>query len=303
MNSTIFKLYGSRYIRQVEQVEGNDFTRLCNYIAEGDIWHNFICPEVTRVNDQYGCGNYYCTKRDGFDVLLTDFYAIDTVGSDMVVPVRVNENTVYGMSVAFHYMYVNKISQFALTQEGKTYTFYAPRKKPIVVDPDLGLLYNHTIPFVVMRKVYGKFICDIQNDRKEDDIYVYGNYTDTQLRLLCDLLVNNYSPKILKTIRSWPREWVRTNKYEKATYTTIRIANEWDCVHLTPVKQPNLPNTIDLVVSKDSLIKFLDAWESRLELCDTFTLVFLGHTIRFFEGEPLALIDKPSLKVTTHEVR
>jgi len=292
MNIALFSRKKDGHLSYSFDVHSDDDFKTCiMYLTEGDIWRNFIYPEVNRVNDQYRCGNFYCTKRDGFEVLITDFYEIDIAGSDMVIPVRVNENTVYGMSVALHYMCVHKIPKFTITQEGKTYTFYAPRKKPIVVDPNLGLLYNHTIPFVVMRKINGKFICDIQNDRKENDRYVYGNYTETQLKLLCDLLLNNYSPKILKTIRSWPREWVRTNKYEKATYNTIRVANAWDCVHLTPVKQPNLPTTIDLVLTKDSLIKFLEAWESHLQFCDSFTLVFLGHTVRFFEGEPMASAD------------
>lgn len=252
------------------------FKIFIGYLSEGDIWSNFLIPNFGNSKSRYTCGNYYCTKRDGYDLLLTDFYTLDITDADQVNPVRVNENTVYGMLVAFHTMRVNKVPEFTVTQEGHKYTFYAPGRKSIIVDPDLGNLYNHTVPIVIVRKVNGIFTWETQSINEKDN---------EQLELLCNLVIKNYPSNLLNILRGWP--CIETNKDKKISFNNIEICNAYSSVHLKLKKRPDPKNFSDLFLTKNSFFKFLEAWESRLQFCDSFTLVFLGETLRFFEGEPL----------------
>lgn len=251
---------------------------LMHYLrSEGTIWSYLIDPSIK--NDTYSPGNYFFTRRDSLYLYIAeDYYLDDDDPEQEFKPTVVLLNTMLGLLIAFKYMRTHKIPEFTLTLENKHYTFTGPAIKTIVVDPDLGNLYNETIPRIIARRINGVFEYDLCPANNPENQHIY---------LLPKLLEKNYAQDLFITLHEWPNRMANWQESEKkARYGSVGIENGGDVIELKD-KTKGIGYSGWLIITKESLKKFLQAWDSHLQFCDSFTLVFLGRTLRFFEGEPL----------------
>lgn len=283
MSVTTFRLTAHRYVSTDLNINQSDIEILFDYISQVNIWSTLIDPSISRKNNIYSCGNYYCTKREGSDLLLTDFISLHEDEQEWP-PLIVNENTVYNMVIVFRYLCLQSVPQFTVTQEGQRYTFTAPNIEPIVIDPDLGKIYNDMIPLISVQT---------SNKLMEGKIKALYNSnslcyipTGEHLDIFYNIFIKNLSHSDATTRYADVYKWLQQADNETIIYNDIKITNNGSEFRARPIQQ-SPHNFITLILSSDSLLKFLQAWETQLQFCDSFTLVFLGETLRFFEGEPI----------------
>lgn len=276
MNTIKFTCDGCYYNASERNVKNGDFLALYLFFtSERIIWSYLFDPSVN--GDPYSSGNYYFTRRDSLYLYIAeDHYLDDDDPEQEFKPAVILLNTMLGIEIALKYMRTNKIPEFILTLEGKRYTFTGPTINTIVVDPDLGNLYNEIVPRIVARRNNGIFEYDLCPDKNPQGEAIY---------LFTKLLAKNYPQDLFITLHEWPNRmanWQESDK--KVKYDSIAITNGGESIDIS------LKRSADgwLTISKPSLKQFLQAWESRLQFCDSFTLVFLGQTLRFFEGEPMS---------------
>lgn len=262
----------------------DDFYDLIEYILEGDVWSCLIDPYITNSDKMYACGNFYCTRLEGYNLFITDIHQLDIYDYDELKPIIVNKNTVYGLVVNINCMRINKIASFTITQEDQRYTFTATGIKPIVIDPDLGKIYNDMIPLITVQ---------ISNGIMEGKIKAIYNSnslchipTGEHLDIFYNIFIKNLSLSEATTRYADVYKWLQQRDNEILIYNDIKITNNDSEFWAQPIKQKS-PNFITLTLSRYSLLKFLHAWETQLKFCDSFTLVFLGETLRFFNGLPI----------------
>lgn len=202
-------------------------------------------------------------------------------------PTAILLNTLYGIMVALNYVFQYKLERFTIRQQDKRYIFQDHGIKPIIVDPDLGYLYNDTIPRTIVRKINNTFFSYKTLSIVNNGLYLRENLTKQKLELICKLITKNYNPMLLIRLSNWSKQRLKKSKNESFVFNDVRISNQYDILVVTPKKQQTNHEQLEVRLTTESLIKFLQTWESRLKFSDAFTLVLLGSTLRFFEGEPL----------------
>lgn len=269
------------YFSYTTDSKDGDLAQLIEYLtSEKRPWCYFIDPSAK--GDPYRPGNYYFTRRDDLYMYIAeDHYLDDDDPEQEFKPTVILLNTMLGISLAWKYMRTNKIPEFTLTLENKRYTFSGPTIETIVVDPDLGNLYTETVPRIIARRVNGVFEYDLCPDHNQDgeDIHYFVK-----------LLAKHYPQDLFITLHEWPdrmANWQESDK--KVKYDGLTIINEGDFVGIYPRRNSDGSYPGWLTITKLSLKKFLQAWDTRLQFCNSFTLIFLGSTLRFFEGEPLPI--------------
>lgn len=272
-----------------------DLIAFCSYLTSEEITLGYLIdPSIKKA--AYISGNYYFTTKDDLCVFISEERYSDPDSKPLIILI----NVFYGILVAFQRMRIHKINSFAMLQEANRYIFTAATITPIVVDPGLGYLYNDTIPQIIVRKLNGLYEWDIINLHKIDDFCIDNTPLKEHLELFCALIIKNYNPGLLATLLRWPSTFGKISKKQRVAYNTIVVSNWYSTITMEPareadrriyIEKANVFISVQLSLTKESLIKFLQAWESRLQFCDTFTLIFLGKTLRFFEGEPMATDD------------
>lgn len=285
MNSVIFIRQSGGELKKKFQANCNDdFYDLIEYTLEDNRWSYLIDPRVSRHDTMYACGNFYCTRLEGSDLLITDIHQLDINDYDDVKPVVVNQNTAYGLAFALNVMIYNKEDEFTITQEGQRYTVTSPNTHPFVFDPDLGVIYNDMIPIIIVRVLNDSLEYTLQTNYHTNALRDTPTYED--LEIFGRVFIRNLS-RLQATIRYKElQDLIQKNNDAIMVCNDIKISIDFGYFRMEPIKQDH-PNFISVNLSPYSVLKFLQAWESRLQFCDSFTLVFLGKTLRFFEGEPL----------------
>lgn len=269
--------------------DDSNFTWLIEYLRETpfNILH---LVDPSKSTNEYAQGNYYYHKQDGlYYYIADDPYQFES--DEVYEPLIILLNTLEGILNAFNYMYDNKINYFSIIKEYKRYVFQADGIEPIIIDPDQGKLYNNGIPLIIMRRINNQWVPELCNNNYTD-LRTY--MLDEELLLFYDFFLKNYNPETLYTLYTWGICTVNVYEKQQMVLNSVRIKNERDTIDIRPAKKkdemlhlPRVIKRLQVLITKESLIKFLQAWESKLQHSDAFTLVFLGQTLRFFEGEPL----------------
>lgn len=278
MNTIRFTRDAHGYLRPKTDIEDGDFLQFYLYFTSERTFSEYLIDPSIK-NDTYSPANYYFTRRDSLYLYIAeDHYLDDDDPEQEFKPTIVLLNTMLGIEIALNYMRKNKIPEFTLSLENKRYTFTGPTIETIVVDPDLGNLYNEIVPRIIVRRVNGVFEYDLCPANNPENQYIY---------LLPKLLEKNYAQDLFITLHEWPNRMANWQESEKkARYGSLGIENGGDVIELKD-KTKGIGYSGWLIITKESLKKFLQAWDSHLQFRDSFTLVLLGRTLRFFEGEPL----------------
>lgn len=279
------------------------FTRLIDYIIETPLSSSLLDPSFNKVD--YTAENFYYTKQDDLYYYIT-FDANQSESDYIYEPTIILLNTLYGILEAFNYMAQNKIHKFSITKEYRRYVFQAEGIESIVIDPSLGNLYNNTISRIIMRRINKQWmpnfiiqymnkqwVPEFQSNNNVNGIYVANKLIDQELQLFYDLIIKQHDSELLGSLYTWASS-SKVHKKQSMVLNNVRIQNWGNIVYITPSKKrdqflhlPTVTKGLGLFITIHSLISFLEAWERKLQYSDAFTLVFLGKTLRFFEGEPL----------------
>lgn len=273
MNSAILACTTLRHYIEESSSSDESFTTLCLHVTSGYPSYGYLLdPNIKK--GAYFKNNFFITDRDDIYCYMTNEYHLD---SEEFPPTIILLNSLYGILVSLEIMRRNKIFRITITNSGKHYTISSENIEPVIIDPDLGNLYNETIPRIIARRVDNHFEYEVVNDDYAIMEYEY-------IYLFYNLLMSPNAKVILEKLFFW--SCLQTSDNETINCNNLSLFNDFDTS--ISIKMREAPITIfGLRITKNSLKKFLQAWELRLQYCDAFTIVFLGQTLRFFEGEPL----------------
>lgn len=292
MNTIYCNIKNGSFIYDFPPSKDMVFIRLLYYIQESWLSTSLLDPSLSK--SEYLSGNFYYSKQDD----LYFYIAVDPYDEDehdeeedpTYEPTIILINTLYGLGLAFNTIIQSNAKKFSITKEYKRYIVQSDDMDPIVIDPDLGYLYNDTIPRIIVRKIDGKFVPEIYSTRHHGKVFLYSNPGYEELELFYNLWIKNYNPKLIYTLRTWTDD---INKHKDIIQNNMRISNGIAALAIALNKKKDTKkNDPWLVLDKQSLIAYLQAWEAKLQFSDAFTIVFLGSTVRYFEGEPLPLTSK-----------
>lgn len=257
----------------IEKINTSDesFTALCLTITSGPPSYGYLLDPYIKKGAYYQ-NNFYITDRDDTYCYLTTEYHLD---KEEYPPDLVLLNSLYGILFTLEIMLKNKIPKITITNSGKRYTISSENAEPIIIDPDLGSLYNETIPRIIARRVKNVFEYEVYNHPLLEEEYTY---------FFVQILTSPNVKEILEKFFYW--SCLKTSNNEYIKLGKLILLNDYDTFISIKMREGRI-NLYSLIITKTSLQKFIEAWESRLQYSNTFTLVFLGHTLRFFEGESL----------------
>lgn len=290
MNIITFDLENRKYFRKASRTYDDHFKTLISYITEEMDWGGLLDP--IRRDSVYSCGNYYYTKQDDLYFYIAEDYYLED--HSKYEPTVILMSTLHGIFVAFHCMKQHKVQSFSLIKEYKRYIAQADGMKPIIIDPDLGYLYNDTIARITCKRINGTWTPFFYSINNIDNIFIDGIPLVQELELFYNLFIKQYNQTLLETILNWDHQ--KRVKKQVLVRNNVHISNYGSSVYLVPAKtkdaqlhlvEASILKGVCLLINKPSLIKFLQAWDTKLQHANAFTMVFLGSTVRYFEGEPL----------------
>lgn len=271
MNFATFAFHSHFYIIQDIHSSDEAFRAVCFNITSGPPSYGYLLDPYIKKGAYYH-NNFFITDRDDIYCYLTTEYHLD---KEEFPPDIVLLNSLYGILFELEIMRKHQIPKVTITNSGNRYTISTEDSQPIIIDPDLGNLYNETIPRIIARRVNNIFEYEVYNHPLLEKVYTY---------FFAQVLSDPNSKAILEKFFYW--SCLETSNNEFMTCGDLKLLNDYDTFISIKMREGRI-NLYSLIITKISLKKFLQAWESRLQYCDAFTLVFLGKTLRFFEGEPL----------------
>lgn len=271
MNTATFVFHLRIYVIEKISTPDESFTALCLNITSGYASYGYLLDPYIKKGAYYQ-NNFYITDRDDIYCYLTNEYNLE---NEEFPPDIILLNSLYGILFTLEIMRKHQIPKVTITNSGNRYTINAENTGPIIIDPDLGNLYNETIPRIIARRVNNIF---------EYEMYNHPLLEQKNTYFLAQVLASPNVNTILEKLFYWSCFKTSNNEYIKCG--ALKLSNDLDTYISIDMREGRI-NLYSLIITKTSLKNFLQVWEAKLQYCDAFTIVFLGQTLRFFEGEPL----------------